>query len=144
MQVSPGRVLCTEGDIGHECFVVIEGEAIVTAAGLEIARILKGGLFGEMSVLDGRPGSLASSRRRRWMFSSSTSGSSAPRSRGADVRHQRDHDARVAAAVHRSFVGLRAAQQRSQCRSPIVEQLRPLYDTIVRLPPFPKRWAVGA
>ena len=55
IHVSAGRVLCTEGDAGRECFVIVGGEAAVTFAGHEIARLGQGSIFGELAVLDGRP-----------------------------------------------------------------------------------------
>ena len=54
VHVPPGRVLCHEGELGRECFVIADGEAAVTATGHEIARLGKGSFFGEMAVLDGR------------------------------------------------------------------------------------------
>jgi CRP-like cAMP-binding protein len=54
IQVSAGRVLCTEGEVGRECFVIVRGEAVVTIEGNEIARLGEGSIFGEMALLDGR------------------------------------------------------------------------------------------
>src|SRR5262245_51771830 len=53
--VEPGRVMCREGAAGRECFVIVAGEAAVTVAGVEIARLGGGSFFGEMAVLDGGP-----------------------------------------------------------------------------------------
>jgi CRP-like cAMP-binding protein len=55
VRIMPGRTLCTEGELGRECFVIVDGEAIVTIAGEEIARLGAGSVCGEMAILDGRP-----------------------------------------------------------------------------------------
>jgi CRP/FNR family cyclic AMP-dependent transcriptional regulator len=51
--VPAGRVLCQEGEIGTEFFVVVDGKATVTIAGDYVATIGPGGFFGEMALLDG-------------------------------------------------------------------------------------------
>lgn len=53
LEVPRGRVLCREGEIGRECFVIVHGEAAVTVAGSEVARLGDGSFFGEIAVLDG-------------------------------------------------------------------------------------------
>lgn len=53
--VQAGTVLCRQGRIGSQTFVVLNGEATVTIDGVEVARIVQGDFFGEMSVLDGSP-----------------------------------------------------------------------------------------
>lgn len=50
-----GAVLCQEGEVGRQCFVIREGEATVTIGGDEVATIGPGGVFGELSLLDGEP-----------------------------------------------------------------------------------------
>ena len=50
-----GRVLCREGGVGSQAFVVEEGEAEVSIGGQVVATIEPGGFFGEMSLLDGGP-----------------------------------------------------------------------------------------
>jgi CRP-like cAMP-binding protein len=54
-QVPAGRILCHEGEIGRECFVVVEGEAMVTMSGARLADLGPGDLFGEMALLDDDP-----------------------------------------------------------------------------------------
>jgi CRP-like cAMP-binding protein len=51
--VAPGQVLCREGGVGRQAFVILTGEAVVTLAGSEIARVGPGSVVGEMAVLDG-------------------------------------------------------------------------------------------
>ena len=51
--VATGRVLCRQGDLGNEFFVIVRGEAIVLIDGVEIARLGGGSFFGEMALLDG-------------------------------------------------------------------------------------------
>jgi len=48
-----GRVLCREGTPGNECFVVVEGEVVVSIGGTEIARLGPDTIVGEMALLDG-------------------------------------------------------------------------------------------
>ena len=50
-----GTVLCTEGDPGRACYVVVAGEAKVAIGGDDIDTIGPGGFFGEMALLDGGP-----------------------------------------------------------------------------------------
>ena len=55
MDAPAGSVLCTEGQPGRDCFVVIEGQADVSIGGEQIDSIGPGGFFGEMALLDGGP-----------------------------------------------------------------------------------------
>ena len=55
VDAAPGAVLCREGEVGRECFVVRDGEATVTIAGEPIATIGPGGVVGELALLDGEP-----------------------------------------------------------------------------------------
>ena len=55
VDVPAGEVLCHEGEIGKECFFVVDGTAAVTIGGEEVNTIGPGGFFGEMSLLDGGP-----------------------------------------------------------------------------------------
>jgi CRP-like cAMP-binding protein len=52
-QVAAGRVLCQEGVVGRQTFVILDGEAVITIGGVEIARVGAGSIVGEMAVLDG-------------------------------------------------------------------------------------------
>lgn len=54
-ECAAGERLCTEGETGEECFIVLEGNASVTMAGTHVATIAPGGFVGEMAVLDGGP-----------------------------------------------------------------------------------------
>jgi CRP-like cAMP-binding protein len=53
--VEPGRALVTEGETGHEAFIVVEGTGAVTAGGTEVATIGPGAVFGEMALIDRAP-----------------------------------------------------------------------------------------
>jgi len=55
--VGSGRVLCTEGDIGREFFVLTDGSVTVLRGGEPLAELDTGDWFGEVA--------LTSSRRRR-------------------------------------------------------------------------------
>jgi CRP-like cAMP-binding protein len=54
-EVDAGVVLCREGRVGRQAFVIVAGEATVTIGGVEAARLGPGSFFGEMSVLDRAP-----------------------------------------------------------------------------------------
>ena len=54
-EVTAGRMLCREGALGHEAFVIVAGEAAATVGGEEVARLGPGSFVGEMALLDGGP-----------------------------------------------------------------------------------------
>ncbi len=47
-----GWVLTVEGDVGRECFVIADGEAVVMIDGDEVATLGPGDIVGEMALLD--------------------------------------------------------------------------------------------
>lgn len=47
-----GAVLTTQGEVGREAFIVVEGEAVVTVDGDEVARLGPGACVGEIALLD--------------------------------------------------------------------------------------------
>lgn len=50
-----GAVLMDQGDVGTECFFVIEGQAGVIAGGEHIANISGGSIVGEMALVGHKP-----------------------------------------------------------------------------------------
>ncbi|MGH9138161.1 MAG: cyclic nucleotide-binding domain-containing protein [Acidimicrobiales bacterium] len=50
--VPDGAVLCREGGLGQESFVIVDGEATVTVNGIEVARVGPGTFCGEMALLE--------------------------------------------------------------------------------------------
>jgi CRP-like cAMP-binding protein len=52
LEVPPGKVLCTEGEIGQEFFVIIDGEVEVTKNGKRLATRAAGEFFGEIALLE--------------------------------------------------------------------------------------------
>jgi CRP-like cAMP-binding protein len=46
-----GKVLAREGEIGHEFFVIVDGEVAVTKDGREIRRLSPGDFFGEIALI---------------------------------------------------------------------------------------------
>jgi CRP/FNR family cyclic AMP-dependent transcriptional regulator len=54
-EVEAGTVLCRQGSVGRQIFVILDGEATVTIDGADVAHLGSGSFFGEMSVLDGTP-----------------------------------------------------------------------------------------
>jgi CRP/FNR family cyclic AMP-dependent transcriptional regulator len=53
--VPAGRVLCEEGTIGREFFLIVDGAASVKRNGRKIATLGPGQYFGELALLDRRP-----------------------------------------------------------------------------------------
>jgi CRP/FNR family transcriptional regulator, cyclic AMP receptor protein len=51
LQVGPGTVLCREGKIGREFFVIVDGEAEVTKSGKRLASRSGGDFVGEIALL---------------------------------------------------------------------------------------------
>lgn len=49
------RVLVEQGAIGHECFVIIEGTAVVKRSNRRVATLGPGDHFGELALFDGGP-----------------------------------------------------------------------------------------
>jgi CRP-like cAMP-binding protein len=55
VRVPAGKTLVSEGETGHEFFVVLEGSARVSRQGRKIATIGSGGSFGELALLEKAP-----------------------------------------------------------------------------------------
>ena len=55
VSVRAGKVLVEQGQIGRECFVVVEGSATVKRNGRKVATFGPGDYFGELSLLDKGP-----------------------------------------------------------------------------------------
>ncbi|HYN51915.1 MAG TPA: cyclic nucleotide-binding domain-containing protein, partial [Thermoleophilaceae bacterium] len=51
-EVEPGKVLCKEGDIGHEFFVIVDGKIKVTRKGRRVATRGGGDFVGEIALLE--------------------------------------------------------------------------------------------
>jgi putative ABC transport system ATP-binding protein len=51
----PGEPVVREGDIGHELYLVSDGEVRVERSGREIARLGPGEFFGELALMSGEP-----------------------------------------------------------------------------------------
>jgi CRP/FNR family cyclic AMP-dependent transcriptional regulator len=51
LQLPAGRVLCKEGTVGREFFVIVDGEAEVTRKGKRVALRAGGDFFGEIALL---------------------------------------------------------------------------------------------
>lgn len=52
LEVPAGKVLCKEGEVGQEFFVIINGEAEVTKNGERLATRGAGEFFGEIALLE--------------------------------------------------------------------------------------------
>jgi CRP-like cAMP-binding protein len=50
-----GHVLCDQGRVGRECYIVLDGQADVTVSGHHVAVIGTGETVGEMGLLDHLP-----------------------------------------------------------------------------------------
>jgi CRP-like cAMP-binding protein len=55
LEVPPGKVLCKEGDLGREFFVIVDGEVEVTTSGTRVATRTGGEFFGEIALLEETP-----------------------------------------------------------------------------------------
>lgn len=55
VEAQPGAVLIDQGDVGLECFLVVEGEAGISSRGEHVASIGPGSIVGEMALIDHRP-----------------------------------------------------------------------------------------
>jgi CRP-like cAMP-binding protein len=55
VRVPSGKVLVKEGAVGHEFFLILEGQAVVRRGGRRIAMLGPGQYFGEMALLDRGP-----------------------------------------------------------------------------------------
>lgn len=55
VQVAAGAVVCTEGEAGHEFYLLAEGEAAVERGGQTVAKLHTGDHFGELALLDRGP-----------------------------------------------------------------------------------------
>jgi CRP/FNR family transcriptional regulator, cyclic AMP receptor protein len=51
VDVGEGRVLCSEGAIGKECFIVLAGRACVTIHGQPVKSLSRGDIIGEIALL---------------------------------------------------------------------------------------------
>jgi CRP-like cAMP-binding protein len=55
VDAEPGAVLMDQGDVGTECFFVIDGSAAVHSGGQHIATIGAGSIVGEMALVGHKP-----------------------------------------------------------------------------------------
>ena len=55
LEVPAGKVLCRQGEIGHEFFVIIDGEIDVTRDGERLGTRSSGDFFGEIALLEEIP-----------------------------------------------------------------------------------------
>lgn len=53
--VPAGKVLVKQGTVGYECFVIVEGSALVERDGRSITNLGPGAYFGELALLDKGP-----------------------------------------------------------------------------------------
>jgi CRP/FNR family cyclic AMP-dependent transcriptional regulator len=51
LEVEEGKVLAREGDIGHEFFVIVDGEVDVAKEGETVRRLGSGDFFGEIALI---------------------------------------------------------------------------------------------
>lgn len=55
VEAAPGAVVIDQGRVGQECYVIIEGQAVVLAGDEVIATIGPGTMIGEMALVEHRP-----------------------------------------------------------------------------------------
>lgn len=86
VEVIEGKVLCREGEIGQEFFVIMEGEVEVTQRGRHLATEGRGEYFGEISLLEKCPRVATVTAKTALRFFVLT---------GRDFRHLLDENPRV-------------------------------------------------
>jgi CRP/FNR family transcriptional regulator, cyclic AMP receptor protein len=55
LELSAGELVCSEGDPGHQFYVIAKGEAAVEHGGHTVAKLHPGDYFGELALLDRGP-----------------------------------------------------------------------------------------
>lgn len=55
LEVEPGKVLCKEGEVGQEFFVIVDGDVKVTRKGRRVAQRAGGDFVGEIALLEDVP-----------------------------------------------------------------------------------------
>lgn len=55
IEIKGGDILFREGDTGEAMYILIEGEAEVTIAGMSFEKCTPGNFVGELAVIDGSP-----------------------------------------------------------------------------------------
>ena len=55
LAVEPGKVLCQEGEVGHEFFVIVDGTVQVTRQGRPVATLGGGDFLGEIALVTELP-----------------------------------------------------------------------------------------
>ncbi len=55
VDAEPGAILIDQGDVGVECFLVLEGEAGIFSGGQHVATISSGAVVGEMALIGHKP-----------------------------------------------------------------------------------------
>src|SRR5258706_15715703 len=55
VQIPEGRTLVKQGDVGRECFVLVDGKVKVERNGRKVATLGPGAYFGHLSLLDKGP-----------------------------------------------------------------------------------------
>jgi len=55
IEVDPGKVLCREGEVGQEFFVIVEGQAEVITKGKRVMTCSGGDFVGEIALLEDIP-----------------------------------------------------------------------------------------
>ena len=55
VSVVAGRDIVTQGTLGHEFYLIVDGRATVSRDGTVVAELGPGEYFGEMALLDGAP-----------------------------------------------------------------------------------------
>ena len=55
LEVEPGKVLCKEGEVGHEFFVIVDGKVQVTRQGRRGATLGGGDFLGEIALVTELP-----------------------------------------------------------------------------------------
>ncbi len=55
VDATEGAIIIDQGDVGTECFLILEGEASVMIGGQHVVTVGPGSIVGEMALIDHRP-----------------------------------------------------------------------------------------
>lgn len=55
VDAQPGALLMDQGDVGIECFLILEGEAGISSAGEHLVTLGPGSIVGEMALIGHKP-----------------------------------------------------------------------------------------